>query len=212
MPIPVNSVTTSMNNLFYNLLAAILMILSLVGCSSIHSVILIPDPDGHVGKAEVITTGGKQLLERPGDMTRITGSSTPPSPVTTATPDYISATFAEAMAIEPLPPEKFILYFETGTTAMTPESRAAITAIVAACKRRGAISISISGHTDATGSVQFNDKLSQERAVLIKQLLLQNGIDQNQMTVSSHGKGNPLVPTPNGVAEPRNRRVEVIVQ
>jgi outer membrane protein OmpA-like peptidoglycan-associated protein len=43
-------------------------------------------------------------------------------------------------------------------------------------------------------------------------LLLKNGVDSKIILVSSHGKGNLLVPTPEGVAEARNRRVEVVVR
>lgn len=182
----------------------------LAGCPSMHAVILVPDPDGHVGKVEVATSGGKQLLKRPGDMTRISGPSAP-SAVTTADPGFIAVTFADALAIEPLPPEKFILFFETGKTSLVPQSQAAINAILAAIKRRGAISIDISGHTDASGSVLFNDKLALERAELVKDLLLKDGVSPDRIKVSSHGKGNPLVPTHDGVAEPQNRRVEVVV-
>lgn len=190
---------------------ALLLLLLLGGCGGRQAIVLVPDPDGHLGKAEVATAGGKQQLEKPGDMTRISGPAAPPSAVTTADPAYIAATFGEVLAIEPAPPEKFTLYFETGTTVLRADSRAGIATIVAACKRRAAVSIAISGHTDATASVEFNDKLARERAELVKGLLLQQGIESALMSVTSHGKGNPAVPTPDGVAEPRNRRVEVIV-
>ena len=42
--------------------------------------------------------------------------------------------------------------------------------------------------------------------------LEKNGINQDYLEVTSHGEGNPLVPTPDGVDEPRNRRVEVVVR
>lgn len=204
-------VRTAMNSFFPGRLVVGLLVLSLFGCATHHAVILVPDPDGHVGKAEVSTAGGTQLLEKTGDMTRVVDPSAPPSAVMTADANYIAVTFAEALAVEPLAPEKFILFFETGTTTLTPQSRADIAIIVAAIKRRGAISISISGHTDASGSSQLNDKLARERSAFVSALLQQNGISPDLLTVSSHGMGNPLVPTPAGVAEPRNRRVEVVV-
>ena len=183
------------------LTAASLFLLLLGGCAPTHSVILVPDPDGHVGKVEVATTGGSQLLEKPGDMTRVSGPTAPPSPVTTADPTFIATTFADALAVEPLPAEKFILFFETGKTALAQQSQATIATIVDAIKRRGAISIAISGHTDATGSAQLNEKLAHERAELVKDLLLRNGVSPDRVTVSSHGSGNPLVPAPDGVAD-----------
>lgn len=182
------------------------------GCAPRQTVVLMPDPDGHVGKAEVTTGGGKQLLEKTREMTVVSGRSNSPSSPAPADPDYIAATFAEALAVEPLPSEKFILFFETGKTCLMAESQAVLPAILTAIKRRNAISVSISGHTDAAGSVQLNDKLARERAQTIRDLLVKKGVDPQRLTVSSHGKGNPWIPTPDGVSEPRNRRVEVIVR
>lgn len=194
------------------LLTALTAIAIAAGCAPRHTVILMPDPDGHVGKASVITQGGQQQLEKPQDMTSVTTKSAPPSPVTTADNAFISATFADALAAEPLPPEKFILYFETGGTELVAESKPVIAVILAAIKKRGALSINISGHTDSSGSAQLNETLARNRANSIRDLLIQGGVSQDRMTVTSHGQGNPLIPTPDGVAEPRNRRVEVTVR
>ncbi|GFE62650.1 OmpA family protein [Geobacter sp. AOG2] len=194
-------------------LPAMMVLLALLGgCAARQVVVLMPDRDGHVGKAEVATEEGKQLLEKSGEMTVVSGRSNVPSLPAPADPRYIASTFGAALAVEPLPSEKFILFFETGRTCLVAESQATIPAILAAIKRRNAISISISGHTDAVGSVQLNDRLAHERALAVKELLIQKGVDPQRLTVSSHGKGNPLVPTPDGVKEPRNRRVEVIVR
>jgi outer membrane protein OmpA-like peptidoglycan-associated protein len=190
-----------------------LLVVLLAGCSSNnHAVILMPDPDGHVGSAAVTTAGGTQILAKAGDMTRILRHSAPPTPPVTVDAQYLAVTFADVLAVAPLPPEKFILFFETGTTTLVPQSQPVIETILDAIKRRGAITIAVSGHTDAVGSNQFNDKLAHDRAVAIQNLLLRNGIEPDRLTVSSHGKGNPLVPTPDCVAEPKNRRVEVIVR
>lgn len=184
----------------------------LIGCAPRHTVVLVPDSEGHTGKAEVITDGGRQLLDKANDMTRVSGRSVAPSPVTTADSTFISTTFAEAIAAEPPAPEKFILFFEIGGTDLCPDSKVVIPNILAAVKRRGAISISVSGHTDAVGSIQFNDGLARRRAQTVSDILIQNGVNPAILKVTSHGEGNPLVPTPDGVAEPRNRRVEVIVR
>ena len=201
-----------MHSILIKLPALSLVLFLLAGCAPKHSIILVSDPDGHIGKAEVATPAGTQLLEKQGDMTQVSGPSKAPSPVTTADQNYIAVTFADAMAVEPLPPEKFILFFETGKTALAAQSQGTIATIVAVIKQRKAIKIAISGHTDSAGSAQLNDKLAQERAEMVKDLLIKNGTNPDLMTVSSHGKGNPLVPTQDCVAEPRNRRVEVIVR
>ena len=186
------------------------MAIALGGCAS-ESIVLVADPSGHVGRAEVSTSAGRQLLEKPGDMTRTRGSSNPPSAVTTADPAFIAATFGEALAVEPPPPQSFTLMFENGTSNLTADSRRMIADIVAAISRRAAVSVSVSGHTDATGSDKLNDALALERAQQVRALLLQQGVKPELISVSSHGKGNPAVATADGVPEPRNRRVVVIV-
>lgn len=183
----------------------------LLGACGGQAIVLVPDPEGHVGKAEVVTSGGKQRLERAGEMTRTSGGSNPPSMVSTADPAFIASTFAEALAIEPPPAQTFTLMFETGTAVLTESSLKQIPAIVAASERRGAVSVSITGHTDATGSDKVNDALSLDRAMQVKALLQQKGVKPGLISVTSHGKGNPAIPTPDGVPEPRNRRVVVIV-
>lgn len=187
-----------------------LLLMAVCGCAR-QAVILVPDPDGRIGKAEVATSAGKQVLEKPGDMTRISGGSESPSAVTTADPAFITATFGEALAIEPPPPQTFTLYFETGSAVPTADSLKIIANIASIIERRSAISISISGHTDTTGSDRLNDALALERAKQVEALLLQQGVKPALISVTSHGKGNPAIPTPDGVAEPRNRRVVVIV-
>ena len=188
----------------------LLIIVGLAGCAR-QAVVLMPDRDGHVGKAEVSAQKGKQVLDQEGDTTSVLHLTATPSKVTKADPAYIAKTFGVALAIEPPAAETFTLYFETGTTDLTAESSAQIAAIIQSCQKRGAISVSISGHTDATGSDQLNDQLARDRAEQVQKLLVQQGLDPNLMTVSSHGKGNPAYPTPEGVAEPRNRRVVVII-
>lgn len=185
-----------------------LLLMAVCGCAR-QSIILVPDPDGRIGKAEVATSAGKQVLEKPGDMTRISGGSESPSAVTTADPAFITATFGEALAIEPPPPQTFTLFFETGSAVPTADSLKIIADIASVIERRSAISIS--GHTDATGSDRLNDALALERAKQVEALLLQQGVKPALISVTSHGKGNPAIPTPDGVAEPRNRRVVVIV-
>lgn len=193
-------------------LTAVFFLLSLIGCSAQHSIILMPDNDGHVGKAEVSTSAGKQLLERAGDLTHIAKRKAAPSSVVTADPAYVAATFGEALAVEPAPSKRLTLYFDSGTIVLTAESLKMIADVAAIVEQRKAINILISGHTDGVGSDSANNKLALQRANQIKDLLQKQGISPLLISVASYGKGAPAVPTPDGVAEPRNRRVEITIQ
>ncbi len=70
----------------------------------------------------------------------------------------------------------------------------------------------IIGHTDRVGSVAQNDALSLQRAERVRQVLLGLGIPADRVTAVGRGEREPLVPTEDQVAEPRNRRVEVTVR
>src|SRR6185369_10567938 len=118
-----------MNNFMPAVLGLVFLLLA-AGCSQVHTVvILMPDPDGHVGKAAVLSDGGTQLLEVSHGMTTVSRRSSPPGTVTVASSEYIASTFAEVMAIEPAPAEKFILFFHTGTTDLDSESKALLPTI-----------------------------------------------------------------------------------
>ncbi len=202
-------------NRLISILPGIILFLGLcTACTTknTHTVILAPDPDGHVGKAVVTTAGGKQLLDTANAMTTISEPDEAPARITTASSEYVNAKFAPVLAVEPIPAEKFIIYFKNNTSEMTTESRTSFYKILDAINRRKAISIKISGHADSTGSDKLNNKLSCSRAGSIKDLLVQRGISSENMEVSSHGKVNQLIPTADNVAEPRNRRVEIIVR
>jgi outer membrane protein OmpA-like peptidoglycan-associated protein len=72
--------------------------------------------------------------------------------------------------------------------------------------------VSIVGHTDTTGTRDYNFRLGLRRAERVRGRLQAVGAAPTELTVESHGEDNPLVPTGDGVSEPRNRRVEVTVR
>lgn len=189
-----------------------LVFLLTAGCAPNRTVVLVPDPDGQIGQAQVSTAGGTRHLTKANDMTRVSGPNSAPSPVTTASDAFVKQTFGEVLDVEPAPAQKFVLFFETGKAELAEESRSALPAMLEAIRSRKPLTVAISGHSDAAGSVTLNERLSLQRAEKIRDLLQQNGIPLERMTVSSHGKGVPLIPTADGVAEPRNRRVEVLIR
>lgn len=175
-------------------------------------VILTPDPDGRVGQVAVATKGGQQLLSAANQMTVVGDPAKPPAATKVATAEYIDRTFAEALSIQPMSPAKFLLYFQPNSTELDPLSQQVIPEILAAIILRDSKDIGIHGHSDRLGAPEKNLELSLNRAIAVETILLQHGISQEILEVASHGEGNPLVPTPDEVAEPRNRRVEVVVR
>ena len=79
-------------------------------------------------------------------------------------------------------------------------------------KRRPEPDMLVTGHADNVGSDAFNDKLSLARAERMRELLTGRGIPPDRIQVAGRGKREPLVNTRDGVAEERNRRVEINVR
>lgn len=174
-------------------------------------VILLPDPDGTVGVVEVSSPGGQIVLREAGQMTKVTGASAPSVPVTLS-PAAIEKEFSSVIAAEPAQPVKFLLYFEQGSDRLTEQSQLLLPDIFTVIKERESFSIGVYGHSDRTGSEEYNLQLSLQRALAVRRLLAAQGVDAQSVDVASHGEGNPLIPTADGVSEPLNRRVEVIVR
>jgi outer membrane protein OmpA-like peptidoglycan-associated protein len=118
----------------------------------------------------------------------------------------------EAMGSLPAAPVRFVLHFEMGSTELVPGDEAVFLEALEAIRSRGAVDVSVVGHSDTLGDNAYNDRLSLKRAVSIASRLEAKGVLPSVLEIASHGKGNPLVPTADQVAEPRNRRVEVTVR
>jgi len=197
---------------FINTLASLGLFLFLTGCCARSMVVLIPDPDGNVGQLVVANEGGQQILNQTNQSVQLTDRKTAPSTVTTLSAEEIRSTFSDALAAQPLPPATFILYFLPGSNELTDESKAVLPQIFQTIQTRGSTDIVISGHTDTVGAKEYNYKLALDRAQVTSEILAANGAVTANITVTSHGEGNPLIKTADEVAEPRNRRVEVVIK
>ncbi len=195
------------------ILLALFFLTMLAGCAAKENLIVLDKTaDGTVGALQVSTDKGSQVLAESGTAVRIADRDTPPSPPAPITSEESQRLFADALQVHPLMPESFLLYFKLNSNELTDESQKLIATIVAAVQRRQSKDISVIGHTDRLGSDEHNRRLSMERARVIYNLLSAASIAESDMTIIYHGEGNPLVPTADNVAEPRNRRVEVMVR
>ena len=150
------------------------LVLVLAGCGK-NMVVLIPDPDGNVGKLVVANEGGQQVLSEANQSVKTTDRKVPPSAVTKLSDDKIRSTFAEALAARPVPPATYILYFLSDSKELTIESKALLPKIIQTIQERGSNDIVISGHTDRVGEREYNYTLSLDRAKAVYEILLANG-------------------------------------
>jgi OOP family OmpA-OmpF porin len=75
--------------------------------------------------------------------------------------------------------------------------------------RSDIVDVSIEGHADEVGTDDYNQQLSEERAVAMRELLVQGGVEGHRLRVVAHGKKHPKIQ--NAGREPQNRRVEMYV-
>lgn len=189
----------------------LVLALALPACAD-NRLVLLADPDGTVGRIEVSTAAGTQLLERPKMVTRVADGDSRPTPPKDISDAEIEKVWGTALAAMPPRPETTLLYFQTGGTELTAESAGALPDLAARIRERAHPRVLVVGHADATGSDAVNITVSRDRAAFVRDRLAEMGVPAQVMEVTSHGKRNPLVRTPDGVPEPRNRRVSVTVQ
>ena len=192
-------------------IAALLIGLVLAGCAApkTGSVVLLPERDGRA-TAVTIQQGGKEaLLSQPYAAAHLTASG--PQPYASSAKE-VQGNFAAALGAQPAAPLQFTLYFVEGKDELTEESRRLVDNIFAEIARRPVPDVVVIGHTDRVGSDAVNDTLSRQRAEVVRKALLARAIAPDNVTAIGRGKREPIVPTADGVAEPRNRRVEIQVR
>ena len=101
------------------------------------------------------------------------------------------------------------MFFDWDKADITAEAAAILDNAAAAYAQTGSAQVVLAGHTDKSGSDQYNQGLSQRRADAVKGYLGGKGVPDAAMSTEAFGESKPLVDTADGVREPQNRRVEI---
>jgi len=72
--------------------------------------------------------------------------------------------------------------------------------------------ISLVGHTDTSGSADYNEALSRDRANNVRFMLIEMGVPASRISADARGESEPLEATGDGVRNPQNRRVEITIK
>ncbi|WP_237213942.1 OmpA family protein [Falsiroseomonas oryziterrae] len=117
-----------------------------------------------------------------------------------------------APAAAPAPARTFLVFFDFDRATLTDRARQIIGEAAQNAQRGGVTRIEVSGHADRSGTPQYNQRLSERRAQAVAAELERRGIPRSAMTIQAFGESRPLVPTADGVREPQNRRVEIVLR
>ena len=153
-------------------------------------------------------------------------SVTPDDRIVVATPDgERSMTADEAVGelggevtsrgIEvPLPDS---VLFDFGSVGLRPESREKLSLVAGLALASPDAALDVGGHTDAIGTDDYNQRLSEARAGVVREALVILGVERGRITAVGYGESRPVAPNtrPDGSDDPagrqRNRRVEILL-
>lgn len=108
-------------------------------------------------------------------------------------------------------PRNYIVFFDWDSATITNEASAIIQAAASNANKMGSVRLDLTGHADRSGTNRYNMGLSQRRADAVKAAFVALGFAPAEITVTAKGETDPLVPTDDGVREPQNRRVELVL-
>ncbi len=150
---------------------------------------------------------------RTGYLTAITNVETAldrPEATTEAPPAAMPPPAAPAQA--PEVQRTYLVFFDWDKSEITVEAQSILESAAATAAEFGVSRVTITGHADRSGPNAYNLALSLRRAEAARAVLATQGVDTTIIAVDGRGEEDPLVPTPDGVREPQNRRAEIVLQ
>ena len=105
----------------------------------------------------------------------------------------------------------YLVFFDFDSSRLTPEARSIVASAATDALRGQSTRIDVTGHTDRSGTDAYNQALSVRRGEAVRRELVTDGVADNLIIVRGVGEADPLVPTADGVREPQNRRVEIVM-
>ena len=126
-------------------------------------------------------------------------SQPPPPPVVATTTTVAPQTRA------------FMVFFDWDRSNLSDQAVGTLRQAAGAYKTFGSARVTATGHADRSGPDGYNMALSLRRANTVKDALVREGVPATAISVVGSGESAPLVQTADGVREPQNRRVEIVI-
>ena len=106
----------------------------------------------------------------------------------------------------------FLVFFEQGSTRLVGSSGAVLDNVAQQVRALEIPSLTVAAHADRLGSSAHNLTLSRRRAEAVRDALFRRGLTGVAIEIEAYGEDRPLVDTGDGLAEPQNRRAEIVIR
>jgi outer membrane protein OmpA-like peptidoglycan-associated protein/opacity protein-like surface antigen len=106
----------------------------------------------------------------------------------------------------------YLVFFDWDKATLTDRAKQIVAEAAAASTKVQVTKIEVNGYTDTSGTPKYNEGLSIARAKSVMAELVKDGVPASSIAVMGYGETHLLVPTGQGVREPQNRRVEIIIK
>lgn len=105
-----------------------------------------------------------------------------------------------------------MVFFDWDSAELPADARQTVQFVATNAARCNWRTITVTGHTDKSGSNEYNIGLSQRRAQSVAGMMTSMGVPSASITTAARGEEQPRVPTADGVREAQNRRAEITVR
>ncbi|MGD9637679.1 MAG: OmpA family protein [Alphaproteobacteria bacterium] len=109
-------------------------------------------------------------------------------------------------------PSNYLVFFDFDKANLSETAKEIISSASKSFKKNQPTIIELTGHTDRAGSTAYNLELSKRRAKSVMAELAALGVPATDIIVYAKGESKPLIATPDGIREPQNRRVEIVIK
>jgi len=133
-----------------------------------------------------------------------------PTPAPAPPPVQRPALLAETTQRPPAE-RQFMVFFDFDSAQIGVEGGRIVRDAAEASRVVAVTRIDLTGHADRAGPAAYNDRLSRRRAMAVMRALVAEGVPEKDIVIYARGEREPLVPTRDGVREPKNRRVEIVL-
>jgi outer membrane protein OmpA-like peptidoglycan-associated protein len=102
--------------------------------------------------------------------------------------------------------------FDVNSASIKPGFHTTMNKLADVVVRYGKTTLTVVGHTDSTGSDQYNQRLSEQRAVSVVQYLESKNVDGMRLATAGKGESQPIASNDTEAGRQANRRVEIYVE